>query len=89
MEEPEGWAQIPFVIPVRTGIVLMEGTAESSGTSEVMSLMCHAEVCLRMKIPGGRFYRLSWYQGIEGFTGWHAGAHGRLKMLFRTACVPK
>lgn len=68
------WAQIPFAVPVRTGIVLMDGTAESSGQSEVMSLMMHAEVCLRLRLPGNKFYRMSWYQGIEGFTGWHAGA---------------
>ena len=47
---------------------------ECTGTPEVMTLLTHAEVKLRIKAPGGKFFRLSWYQGIEGFTGWHAGA---------------
>jgi hypothetical protein len=74
VKEEDGWRQVPFCLPVRTGIVLMSGTCESSGKSEVMSLMNHAEVCLRIKLPSSHLFRMSWYQGIEGFTGWHAGA---------------
>jgi hypothetical protein len=73
VKNPDGWAQLPLVFPMRTGIVLMDGVAESSGHSEIMSLTTHAEVCLRLRLPHGRHFRFSWYQGIEGFTGWHAG----------------
>ena len=74
-KEPDGsWAQVPFAVPLRTGILLAEGTAESSGHSEVMMLMTHAEICLRMRLADGAHLRLCWYQGIEGYTGWHAGA---------------
>jgi hypothetical protein len=81
---------MPFVIPVRTGIWLMDGTAESSGNSEITSLLTHAEVCLRMRLPNGKFFRISWYQGIEGFTGWHSGApwRSRLTCTVRGTSLP-
>jgi hypothetical protein len=58
---------------MHTGIVLVDGVADSSGHSEFMSLTMHAKVCLRLRMPRGRLFRLSWYQGIQGFTGWHTG----------------
>lgn len=62
-----------MVVPIRTGVTMVEGTAASSGTREVTTLMPHAEVALRVTAPDFNF-RISFYQGIEGFTGWHAGA---------------
>eukprot|EP00892_Ulva_mutabilis_P000379 jgi/Ulvmu1/10341/UM061_0024.1 len=66
------WLQLPFVLPLRTGITMLEGMAASSGTREVTTLMPHAEIKLRVKAPTFNF-RISYYQGIEGFTGWHSG----------------
>lgn len=80
--------QAPFAIPVRTGVVLMDGVAESSGLAEVMSFLMHAEVCLRLRLPTGRVFRLAWYQGIEGFTGWHAGASPLALSASQMQCIP-
>jgi hypothetical protein len=66
-------AQIPFVVPVRTGVVLLDGDAKSSGTSEIVTLMGHSEVALRVSLPGRFAFKICWYQGMEGFTGWHGG----------------
>lgn len=66
--------QIPFVVPVRTGVVLLEGDASSSNTNEIVTLMGHSEVALRVHLPGHFSFKISWYQGMEGFTGWHGGA---------------
>lgn len=65
--------QIPFVVPVRTGVVMLEGDAASSGTNEIVTLMGHSEVALRVNLPGRFSFKISWYQGMEGFTGWHGG----------------
>jgi hypothetical protein len=74
MKQDGKWQQIPIVFPVRTGIVLLNGEkARSSGTSEIVTLMPHAEVALRVNVPGKFSFRIHWYQGMEGFTGWHAG----------------
>jgi hypothetical protein len=67
------WSQVPFVVPIRTGIVMLEGNARSSGGQEIITLMSHAEIALRVKLLGRFSFRISWYQGIEGFTGWHGG----------------
>lgn len=69
-----GAVQIPFVVPVRTGVVMLEGDARSSGTNEIVTLMGHSEVALRVNLPGQFSFKISWYQGMEGFTGWHGGA---------------
>lgn len=66
--------QIPFVVPVRTGVVMLAGDATSSGTNEIVTLMGHSEVALRVSLPGHFEFKISWYQGMEGFTGWHGGA---------------
>lgn len=49
-------------------------TARSSGRDEISTLMVHGELALRASLPGHFSFRISWYQGIEGFTGWHSGA---------------
>ena len=62
-------------VTIQSGLMLLiPHGLKCAGTPEVMTLLTHAEVKLRIKAPGGKFFRLSWYQGIEGFTGWHAGA---------------
>jgi hypothetical protein len=92
------WHQIPVVVPVRTGVVLLNGEkTKSSGTNEIVSLMVHAEVALRVSLPGKFSFRIHWYQGMEGFTGWHGGAlskkthtfkmkHAKNFFLFRNTC---
>ena len=72
MRQDDEWLQLPIVVPIRTGITMIEGTAASSGTREITTLMPHAEMKLRVKAPTFSF-RISFYQGIEGFTGWHPG----------------
>ena len=47
--------------------------ARSSGTREITVLMPHAEVVLRVAAPGHLACRVGWFQGMEGFTGWHSG----------------
>jgi hypothetical protein len=62
------------VVPERTGVVMLnDEKATSSGTSEIVTLIVHAEVALRVNLPGRFAFRISWYQGMEGFTGWHGG----------------
>lgn len=38
-------------------------------------LMPHSEVVLNVALPGQFVFRVGWFQGMEGFTGWHSGAH--------------
>jgi hypothetical protein len=89
VKEEDGWRQVPFCLPLRTGITLMEGVAEASGTAEIFTVMNHAEVILRIKLPAGHYFRLNWYQGVEGFTGWHACALAQLvwTIVLRQACA--
>jgi hypothetical protein len=66
--------QIPVVVPLRTGVVLLDGEkAKSSNTNEIVCLMMHAELALRVNLPGRFSFRVQWYQCLEGFTGWHGG----------------
>jgi hypothetical protein len=69
------WLQMPVAVPLRTGVALLDNvTAKSSGRDEISTLMVHGELALRVSLPGKFSFRISWYQGIEGFTGWHGGA---------------
>lgn len=81
LRQDEEWLQLPVVVPIRTGITMVEGAAASSGTREVTTLMPHAEMALRVAAPTFSF-RISFFQGIEGFTGWHAGTW----LLCSTCC---
>lgn len=76
VRQDDEWLQIPVVLPVRTGVVMLEGNAKSfgkAGKAEIVILMVHAEVALRVHLQGKFSFRISWYQGMEGFTGWHGG----------------
>lgn len=74
MQQDGKWVQMPLAFPLRTGVGMLDGvTAKSSGRDEISTLMTHAELALRVKLPGRFSFRISWYQGIEGFTGWHGG----------------
>ena len=54
--------------------MLLDGIAKSSGLKEIMSFYMHAECCLRLRLGDGRIFRIAWFQGVEGFVGWHPGA---------------
>lgn len=62
------------MVPMRTGLTLLEGVAASSGTADIATLMSHAEVALRVHCPGSFSFRIFFYMSIDGTTAWHAGA---------------
>ena len=77
------WLQMPLAFPLRTGVGMLDGViAKSSGRDEISTLMVHGELALRVSLPGQFSFRISWYQGIEGFTGWHGGACAENWLLF-------
>eukprot|EP00892_Ulva_mutabilis_P003573 jgi/Ulvmu1/1588/UM111_0016.1 len=73
VKQDDEWLQVPFVVPLRTGLTMLEGAAESSGTADIVSLMNHAEVALRVATPGGPSFQIFYYMSIDGTTAWHAG----------------
>jgi hypothetical protein len=89
VKEDSGWRQVPFALPCRTGLKLLQLDNKGEWTSkDITTLMTHAEVALRVISPAASF-EVSFYQGIEGFTGWHASArlHILHAMMYRCLLI--
>jgi hypothetical protein len=62
--ETGGWSQVPLALPIRTGLLGVDGY-------ELRSLLPHS--CLELELRGpAELLRLQYYQGTEGLCGWEA-----------------
>jgi len=70
--EEGGYTNVPVLLPLETGLELLESSNPSGAKERIIMPACHAGIFLEVEGPLVSF-GIEWYQGIEGFTGWHNG----------------
>jgi len=74
VKEGEGqYTLIPLLLPIDSGLsILATSDASDAHHNKIAVPACHAGIHLDIKGPIVKC-GVEWYQGIEGFTGWHSG----------------